>query len=103
MNEGDGAILREVFDAALRHAMPAGRFEGRLPERPRGRTLVLGAGKAAASMAAAFEEAWDGPCEGLVVTRYRHAVPTRRIEVVEASHPVPDAAGEAAHGASSTL
>ncbi|WP_294645423.1 glycerate kinase [uncultured Aureimonas sp.] len=96
MNEGDGAILREVFDAALRHAMPAGRFEGRLPERTRGRTLVLGAGKAAASMAAAFEEAWDGPCEGLVVTRYHHAVPTRRIEVVEASHPVPDAAGEAA-------
>ncbi|RIY02528.1 glycerate kinase [Aureimonas flava] len=92
----DGRILQRVFGAALGQAMPAGRFAGRLPERPRGRTLVLGAGKAAASMAAAFEAEWDGPCEGLVVTRYGHGVPTRRIEVVEASHPVPDAAGEAA-------
>lgn len=96
MGKDDGAILRAVFDAALRHAMPAGRFAGRLPERPRGRTVVLGAGKAAASMAAAFEATWEAPCEGLVVTRYGHGVPTRSIEVVEASHPVPDAAGEAA-------
>ncbi len=92
----DGDLLAQVFRVALRHAMPAGLFEGRLPERPRGRTIVLGAGKAAASMAAAFETAWNAPCEGLVVTRYHHGVPTRQIEVVEAAHPVPDAAGEAA-------
>lgn len=92
----DETLLKSLFSAALGSAMPAGRFEGRLPDKPKGRTIVLGAGKAAASMAAAFETAWDGPCEGLVVTRYGHRVPTRRIEVVEASHPVPDAAGEAA-------
>ncbi|WP_279480653.1 glycerate kinase [Aureimonas sp. SK2] len=92
--DDDGAVLRQVFEAGLAHAMPAGRFDGRLPEPPRGRTIVIGAGKAAASMAAAFEAAWEAPCEGLVVTRYHHAVPTRRIAVVEASHPVPDAAGE---------
>lgn len=70
--------------------MPAGKFAGRLPERPRGRTIVLGAGKGAAAMAAAFEDAWDAPCEGLVVTRYDHGAPTRMIEVAEAGHPVPD-------------
>jgi glycerate 2-kinase len=67
---------------------------------PKGRTLVVGAGKAAASMAAAAEACWppDAPLEGLVVTRYGHGLPTRRIRVVEAAHPVPDAAGERAAG-----
>ncbi len=68
-----------------------------LPERPAGRVVVVGAGKAAASMAAAVERAWpDVPLEGLVVTRYGHGMPTRSIEVIEAGHPVPDAAGEGA-------
>jgi hypothetical protein len=64
-----------------------------LPPRPKGRTIVVGAGKGAAQMAQAFEEAWDGPLEGAVVTRYGYGAPTRRIEVIEAAHPVPDAAG----------
>lgn len=90
------AFLRGLFDAAVAAADPARTVPLALPEPPRGRTLVVGAGKAAASMARALEEAWPGPLTGLVVTRYGHAVPTRRIEVVEAAHPVPDAAGEAA-------
>ena len=61
--------------------------------RPKGRTIVVGAGKASAAMAKAVEEHWPGPLEGLVVTRYGHGVPCRRIEIVEAAHPVPDAAG----------
>lgn len=95
MNHGDddGAVLRALFDAALAAALPDGKFDGRLPQRPRGRTIVLGAGKASARMASAFEAAWDGTLEGLVVTRYGHGWPTRQVEVVEAAHPVPDAAG----------
>lgn len=93
----DREILAALFDAALAAALPDGRFAGRLPDPPAGRTIVLGAGKGAARMAAAFEAAWreagHGSPEGLVVTRYGHAVPTEAVEVVEASHPVPDAAG----------
>ena len=91
-------ILLDLFQAALAAADPARVLPGFLPERPKGRTLVVGAGKAAASMARAVEEHWDGPLEGLVVTRYGHAVPCERIRVVEASHPVPDAAGREAAG-----
>lgn len=87
------AILYALFEAALEASYPEGKFDGRLPPRPAGRTIVLGAGKAAARMAAAFEMAWGLPCEGLIVTRYGHATPTRWIEVVEAAHPVPDEAG----------
>jgi len=86
-------LLRSLFEAALQGAGPEGKFEGRLPQKPRGRTIVVGAGKAAARMARAFEEAWAAPCEGLVITRYGHAAETLAIEVVEAAHPVPDAAG----------
>jgi hydroxypyruvate reductase len=85
-----------MFDAAVRAADPALCLPPHLPVPPRGRTVVVGAGKAAASMAAAVEANWPGPLEGLVVTRYGHSVPCRRIEVVEASHPVPDEAGPAA-------
>ncbi|MBV8429028.1 MAG: CoA transferase [Hyphomicrobiales bacterium] len=92
----DEAILLDLFKAALAAARPDGQFEGRLPAPPKGRTIVIGAGKAAASMARAFENAWPHPCEGLVVTRYGHGAPTRHVEVVEAAHPVPDAAGERA-------
>ncbi len=89
------AFLRSLFDVAVEAALPKPEWFVGL-EPPKGRTLVVGAGKAAASMARAFEAAWPHPLEGLVVTRYGHAVPTDRIEVVEAAHPVPDAAGLAA-------
>jgi len=87
------ALLLRLFDAAAAAADPARLLPGRLPPPRPGRTVVVGAGKAAASMAAAFERDWPHPLEGLVVTRYGHGVPCTRIEVVEAAHPVPDAAG----------
>ena len=95
----DKTVLLALFEAALAAARPQGQFEGRLPQPPQGRTIVVGAGKAAASMARAFEDAWGRPCEGLVVTRYGHNVPTRYVEVVEAAHPVPDEAGQQGRGA----
>ena len=87
------ALLRRMFDAAIASAQPARCLPPHLPEPPRGRTIVIGAGKASAAMAAALEAHWPGPLEGLVVTRYGYAVPCSRIEIVEAAHPVPDAAG----------
>lgn len=89
-------LLRRLFAAAVAAADPAVSLARALPEPPRGRTIVVGAGKAAASMARAVEAAWPGDLSGLVVTRYGHGASTTRIAVVEASHPVPDAAGEAA-------
>lgn len=89
------AFLLSLGHAAIRAALPD-RIADHLPRVPEGRTVVVGAGKAAASMAAAFETLWPAPLEGTVVTRYGHAVPCARIEVLEASHPVPDAAGLAA-------
>ena len=89
-------ILRDMFAAAIAAADPALCVRKHLPAPPKGRTIVMGAGKAAASMALAVENNWSGPLEGLVVTRYGHGAPCQRIEVVEASHPVPDAAGLAA-------
>ena len=91
-------ILLDLFQAALAAADPAKVLPGFLPSPPKGRTVVVGAGKAAASMAKAVEAHWDGPLEGLVVTRYDHALPCERIEVIEAAHPVPDAAGREAAG-----
>ena len=88
--------LREVFAAAIAAADPRRMLASYLPERPRGRCIVVGAGKSAAVMAAALEAAWpDVPLSGVVVTRYGHAVPTTRIKVIEAAHPVPDANSEA--------
>ncbi len=84
--------LRRLFDAAVIACLPARVVPPALPTRPKGRVVVVGAGKAAAAMAAAVEAAW-GPVEGLVVTRYGHGVPTRFVEVIEAGHPLPDAAG----------
>nr|WP_210215332.1 glycerate kinase [Lichenihabitans psoromatis] len=89
-------LLRAMFDAAVAAASPMRRVPLFLPPRPKGRSIVVGAGKASAEMARAVEVAWDGPLEGLVVTRDGHAAPCERIEIVEASHPVPDARGEAA-------
>jgi glycerate 2-kinase len=90
------AFLKALFDAALRAADPAVIVPPHLPSLPSGRTVVVGAGKAAAAMARAVEDHWPGPLSGLVITRYGHGLPCRHIEVVEASHPVPDAAGTAA-------
>jgi glycerate 2-kinase len=92
------AFLVSLFDAAVAAAQPALRIRDFLPAAPKGRLVVVGAGKASAAMAKAFEDAWSGPLEGLVVTRYGHGVACRRIEIVEAAHPVPDAAGMAAAG-----
>ncbi len=94
-------LLRGMFDAAVSAAAPALCVPPCLPPPPPGRTVVVGAGKAAAAMAAAVEAHWpaDKPLAGLVVTRYGHGVGEPvpgRIAVVEASHPVPDAAGQAA-------
>ena len=86
-------FLRALFDAAVEAAQPALCVPPNLPQPPTGRTVVVGAGKAAAAMARAVEDGWVGDLSGLVVTRYGHGVATRRIEVVEAAHPVPDAAG----------
>jgi glycerate 2-kinase len=82
-----------MFDAAVAAAQPALCLPPHLPPRPAGRLLVIGAGKASAAMARAVEDNIEGPLEGLVVTRYGYAVPCQRIEIVEAAHPVPDAAG----------
>ena len=90
------ALLRRLFDAAVAAAWPGAIVARHLPAPPKGRTIVLGGGKASASMARAVEDAWAGPLEGLVVTRYGHGVPCDRIEIVEAAHPVPDEAGRAA-------
>jgi glycerate 2-kinase len=91
-------LLQAMFAAARDAADPAHCVAPHLPKVPKGRTVVVGAGKAAASMARAVELAWPAaaPLEGLVVTRYGHDVPCDRITVVEASHPVPDSAGEKA-------
>ncbi|MEC5409341.1 glycerate kinase [Paraburkholderia sp. MPAMCS5] len=82
-----------MFKAAITTAQPALRVPDFLPEAPRGRTIVIGAGKASAAMARAVEEHWTNRLEGLVVTRYGYAVPCERIEIVEAAHPVPDENG----------
>lgn len=91
-------LLLDSFAEAVAAADPLKIVAAHLPRPPRGRTLVIGAGKAAASMALAVETAWpaDRPLEGIVVTRYAHGMPTARIRVVEAGHPVPDDAGEQA-------
>ena len=91
-------LLMQSFKAAVAAADPLEILPGHLPHPPSGRTLVIGAGKAAASMALAVEQHWprDAPLEGLVITRYRHGLPTRRVRVIEAGHPVPDEAGETA-------
>jgi hydroxypyruvate reductase len=91
--------LRAIFQAAIAAADPAVCLAPHLPPPGKGRNIVIGAGKAAAAMAAALEAAWpqrQAAIEGVVVTRYGHGVPTRKIEVLQAAHPVPDAASEAA-------
>ena len=91
-------LLAESFRAAVAAADPLRILPPHLPRPPRGRTFVAAAGKAAASMALAVERHWprDAPLAGIAITRYGHGLPTRRVRVVEAGHPVPDAAGESA-------
>ena len=90
------ALLRALFDAAVRAALPEAVVPANLPAPPASRAVVVGAGKASAAMAKAVEDHWPGELGGLVLTRYGHAVPCRGIEIVEAAHPVPDEAGRAA-------
>lgn len=89
-------LLHRLFTVAVEAAQPSHCVPPHLPGPPKGRTVVIGAGKASAAMARAVEDHWPGPLEGLVVTRYGHAVPCERIRIVEAGHPVPDAAGQRA-------
>ena len=86
-------VMVAMFDAAIAAALPSVSVPRMIPAPPKGRTIVVGAGKASAAMARAFEQHWSAPLEGLVVTRYGHGVACDRIKIVEAAHPVPDAAG----------
>ncbi|MBI3145136.1 MAG: glycerate kinase [Pseudogulbenkiania sp.] len=86
-------LLHRMFAASIAAAQPARVIAPYLPQPPKGRLIVIGAGKASAAMARAVEDHWVGPLEGVVVTRYGYHVPCRHIEIVEAAHPVPDAAG----------
>src|SRR3569832_1999920 len=83
------ALLEDIFRAAVAAADPGRAILAHLPEKPRGRTVVVGAGKASAQMAAAFEKHWGQPVTGLVVTRYGYAAPASQIEIVEAPIPCP--------------
>ena len=101
MKDADArALLRDLFDAALAAARPATCLAPYIDklQPPKGRTVAIGAGKASAAMARAVEERWHHPIEGLVVTRYGYGEPCKRIEIVEAAHPVPDEKGRAAAG-----
>jgi glycerate 2-kinase len=98
MNLDPKSFLTSIFEAAVAAADPLRTIEMRLPPKPKGRTVVIGCGKGAAQMAQAFEKVWDAPYEGVVVTRYGYAAPTKTIKVLEASHPVPDEAGLKAAG-----
>ena len=93
MDAADRALLAHLFAAAVAAADPERALRANLPARPKGRTVVVGAGKGAAQLAAAFERLWDGPLSGVVATRYGYGAACRTLRVVEAAHPVPDAAG----------
>lgn len=88
--ESHRQLLRRMFDAAVTAAQPSAVLPAHLPQPPKGRTVVVGAGKASAAMARELEDNWPHPLTGCVVTRDGHAVPCRMIEIIEASHPVPD-------------
>ena len=94
--ENPKELLQQMFAAAVEAAQPVHCIPKFLPEPPKGRLIVIGAGKASAAMAKAFEDSWPGELSGVVLTRYGYQIPCQRIEILEASHPVPDAAGLAA-------
>ena len=89
----DRNFLIRLYDEAVRAADPETCLEGHIPARPKGRLVVIGAGKGAAQLAQAFERQYDGDLTGVVVTRYGYGAPCAKIDVLEASHPVPDQAG----------
>ncbi len=89
----DRELLSAMFDAAITAADPVHALKGMLPPKPKGRTVIVGAGKGVAQLAAAFEQAWGEPVEGVVVTRYGYGAACKYVKVLEAAHPVPDAAG----------
>ncbi len=89
-------LLRQMLAAAIESAQPERCLPPYLPQRPHGRVIVIGAGKAAAAMARALEQHWDGELSGVVVTRYGYGLTCRHVEVIEAAHPIPDEAGLAA-------
>ena len=93
MQQEDRSYLTALFDSAIRAADPKAALAAHLPAKPKGRVVVIGAGKASAQMAAALEELWEGPLEGVVVTRYGFGTECQSIRILEASHPVPDDAG----------
>ena len=93
MRQDHKALLIKMFDAAIEAADPLAAMKPHLPEKPKGRTVVIGAGKGAAQMGAAFEQLWDAPLTGTIVTRYGYGANCKYLKVLEASHPVPDAAG----------
>lgn len=99
MHFGDRSYLTSLFNAAIRAADPKQAIAAHLPPKPKGRVVVVGAGKGSAQMAAALEDLWDGPLQGVVVTRYGFGAECQNIRILEASHPVPDAAGLAASDA----
>ena len=92
------AFLKALFQAGLDAASPLLIVPSHLPKPPKGRTIGIGAGTASAAMARALEDQWPHPLEGLVVTRYGYGEVCKRIEIVEAAHPVPDEKGRAAAG-----
>ncbi len=93
MSDPARRFLSHLFTQAVAAADPLLTLKGKLPEPPNGKTVVIGAGKGAAQLAQAFEALWDGPFSGVVVTRYGYGAPCKTIQVMEAAHPVPDAAG----------
>lgn len=93
MQQEDRSYLSALFDSAILAADPKAALAAHLPAKPKGRVVVIGAGKGSAQMAAALEELWDGPLEGVVVTRYGFGAKCQSIRILEASHPVPDNAG----------
>ncbi|MEO1127797.1 MAG: glycerate-2-kinase family protein, partial [Cyanobacteria bacterium J06639_16] len=86
-------LLKTLFNTAVEAAMPQHRIAPYLPSKPQGKLVVVGVGKSAAAMAKAVEDVWGDDLEGLVITRYGHHMPTAKIEVIEAGHPVPDRNG----------
>jgi glycerate 2-kinase len=86
-------LMRAMFNAAIKTALPSNCILAHMPIPPKGRTIIVGAGKASAAMAQVFEKNWNAPLEGLVVTRYGHGANCKNIEIIEAAHPVPDDAG----------
>ncbi len=93
MTPDDRAFLTGLFQSAVQAADPESALRAHLPARPKGLCVVIGAGKGAAQLAAAFERLWRGPLSGIVVTRYGYGAVCSQIRVIEAAHPVPDAAG----------